>query len=216
MSLINDALQRAKEAPPPKTHTLSSCQITPPPEGTTKKLSVLIVLGIVGLAFVIGMVTVLFVQGLGKSPKNSPSSEALPVTARSVDVESAPAIAERTATQPSAPIAEATTESNAALPAPHPSPESAPSSAVAQKVVVSAPPTIMAQATESSVVADASATFPALRLQGIVFRRINPSVMINNKTLFVGETVDEVTVKEIQRESVTLEWRGETKTLTLR
>jgi hypothetical protein len=40
-------------------------------------------------------------------------------------------------------------------------------------------------------------------------------VLINSKTVGIGEKVAEAKVLAISRESVTLEWNGETKVLTL-
>lgn len=58
--------------------------------------------------------------------------------------------------------------------------------------------------------------FPAVKLQGIAFRIKNPSVLINGKVLELGEELDGVVVKKIERNSVTLEWKGETKVLSLK
>ena len=58
-------------------------------------------------------------------------------------------------------------------------------------------------------------TFPPVRLQGVFYRAHNPSVMINAKTLKVGDKLGSVKVLAITRDSVTLQWNGETKVLTL-
>ncbi len=58
--------------------------------------------------------------------------------------------------------------------------------------------------------------FPQLRLQGIYFRPSNPSVMINNRTLFLGDQVQGVTIAAIDASSVTLVLSGQTNVLTLR
>lgn len=54
--------------------------------------------------------------------------------------------------------------------------------------------------------------FPTLKLQGIFYRRTNPSALISGKTVFVGEKVQGAKVIEIDRQSVTLEFQGEKKT----
>ena len=69
--------------------------------------------------------------------------------------------------------------------------------------------------TNVQVVEPAQPTFPAVRLQGIFYRTRNPSVMINFKTVSVGEKVANAKVVAITRNSVTLAWNGETKVLTL-
>ncbi|HMJ89113.1 MAG TPA: hypothetical protein VK530_04820 [Candidatus Acidoferrum sp.] len=58
--------------------------------------------------------------------------------------------------------------------------------------------------------------FPQLRLQGIYYRVSSPSVMINNRTLFVNDQVQGVTVAAIDKASVTLVLSGQTNILTLR
>jgi len=58
--------------------------------------------------------------------------------------------------------------------------------------------------------------FPPLRLQSIFFRPSSPSVMINNKTLFVDDIILGVQVADIQPSSVTLVLSGQTNILTLR
>lgn len=54
------------------------------------------------------------------------------------------------------------------------------------------------------------------RLQGIFYRPSSPSAVINTKTVFIGDIVDEAKVKSIDRQSVTLVHDGQTKVLTLR
>jgi hypothetical protein len=58
--------------------------------------------------------------------------------------------------------------------------------------------------------------FPSLRLQSIFYRPANPSVMINGKTLFLDDEIQEVRVVDIQPASVTLVLSGYTNILTLR
>lgn len=58
--------------------------------------------------------------------------------------------------------------------------------------------------------------FPPLRLQSIFYRPSNPSVIINNKTLFLDDTIQGVQVADIQAASVTLVLSGQTNILTLR
>jgi hypothetical protein len=58
-------------------------------------------------------------------------------------------------------------------------------------------------------------SFPSVRLQGIFYRSKNPSVMINSKSALVGDKIAGAKVVAITRDSVTLDWNGETKVLTL-
>jgi len=54
-----------------------------------------------------------------------------------------------------------------------------------------------------------------LKLQGIFWRPSRPSAVINSKTLFKGDRIDNARVLAIDQESVTLQWQNETKVLTL-
>ena len=58
--------------------------------------------------------------------------------------------------------------------------------------------------------------FPPLRLQSIFYRPGNASVMINGKTLFIGDEIGGVSIADIQPSSVTLVLSGQTNILTLR
>lgn len=57
--------------------------------------------------------------------------------------------------------------------------------------------------------------FPELKLQGIYYRIKDPSVMINGKTLMIGDLVNDVTVMKIERKDVTVELDGQQKVLRL-
>ena len=57
-----------------------------------------------------------------------------------------------------------------------------------------------------------AATF---KLQGIFFRPSNPSAVVNSKTVFIGDSVANAKVKAIDHRSVTLDFAGVTKVLTL-
>jgi hypothetical protein len=68
----------------------------------------------------------------------------------------------------------------------------------------------------TSAIPAAPVKFPPLRLQSIFYRPANPSVIINNKTLFVADEISGVKVADIQAASVTLVLSGQTNILTLR
>lgn len=57
--------------------------------------------------------------------------------------------------------------------------------------------------------------FPTLRLQGILYQPTRPAAIINGRTLFTGGRVGEVTVIAITRETATVAWNGQTNVLTL-
>ena len=58
--------------------------------------------------------------------------------------------------------------------------------------------------------------FPALTLQGVYYRLKNPSALINNRTLYVGDEIDGARVAEIMRYAVKVEMGGQFKELTLK
>ncbi len=66
--------------------------------------------------------------------------------------------------------------------------------------------------------ATADPTKPALaplKLNAIFYRAGNPSVVVNSKTLYIGDKAAQAKVLAIDRESVTLERGGQTNVLTL-
>jgi len=64
-------------------------------------------------------------------------------------------------------------------------------------------------------VATSAPTFPNLKVQGIVWQPSRPSVVINGKSLFIGEKVEKAKVIAIDQESVTVLWNGEQRVLTM-
>lgn len=65
------------------------------------------------------------------------------------------------------------------------------------------------------VAVPAKPAFPELRLQGIIFRSTNPLVLINGRTLTVGDEVDGAKITAVDKSSVKVEFNGETRTLRL-
>ncbi|HIG31101.1 MAG TPA: hypothetical protein EYQ50_26180 [Verrucomicrobiales bacterium] len=57
--------------------------------------------------------------------------------------------------------------------------------------------------------------WPKLKLSGIFFRANNPSILVNGRTLFVGDEVEGVQVVAITRHHALNSKGGETKTLTM-
>ena len=102
-------------------------------------------------------------------------------------------------------------------PATHPQPAVASGSAQsAPKPALPAPAATPVTATKPVATPQTPVRFPPLRLQSIFFRPGNASVMINSKTLFVGDEISGVSVADIQPSSVTLVLSGQTNILTLR
>lgn len=86
------------------------------------------------------------------------------------------------------------------------------------KVVSTATPTPAAAVQPAAAVPTVTAPAPAespARLQAIYYRLRGPTVVINGKTLSVGQSVDDVKVVSIQRTSVEVVQDGNYRTLTL-
>jgi hypothetical protein len=105
-----------------------------------------------------------------------------------------------------------------------PPPEPAPAVVVApvtktEPTVVVAPvtpaPTPQPPVTKLEPVAPPKPVFPELKLQGIFYRLNNPSALISGKNVRVGDVVQGVKVTAIERASVTLEFKGERREMTL-
>lgn len=220
MSLINDALKQARESqqqavPPPS----SQLQLRPvePGQETRSSRGLLI-----SVALALAALAVLFVAWQLTQPKHV--GAALPVrgkthaAAQPTPVPQAAVVSVPPATAPPAPASEPQT-------APSPTPAPAPMPAVA----VAPTPTAIEPATNTPVAvapgggapseaAPVEAAAPKLgptKLQAIVFSPTRPSVMINSKTLFVGDKLNGFAVTAIDRESVTLVAGGQTNILTL-
>ena len=216
MSLINDALKRAKEAqrrasPPPS----SPMQFRPvePAQQARHGVGLMLPAILAGAALL-----ALFCawQWAQRRPPAEPrevralTRPGAPATVTPQSVALSPTETATTA-QPSPPAElpfqpDAIMEVANLLPATDPSPSSTPPLAREQAN----------DASDSVVVASPPPPKPApLRLQAIVFNPKRPSVLINGKTLFVGERVGDARVVAIDQESATLVSAGKTNILTL-
>jgi Type II secretion system protein B len=215
MSLINDALKRAREAKPARSSANRNSQLLPvettPSSGGLKFVIPVVLAGILVLAMGLVLKSS-FMRSNGPSPEAAP-----PVAARE-----RPELgkAQNQATDPG---------ENSNAPESFPSSSSTDLSSSGDSLpgspLQSQAPTVTTDPTPlPSSVAHADPLpstpvppqFPQLRFQGVFYRPSRPSVMINSKTYYQGDVVEEVEVVGITRDRVTLRWRGETKVLTLR
>ena len=192
MSLLNDALKRVKrhgENQPPVRET-ADYPFRPidyeKPSGTAPVLW--LAGGVVALLVLSG---VLFFKWVGGHNPAAPggNSAAIPTTT------SAPP---RTVAQPREPQPEVALTNPGAAPLP-----------VVSNLVTSpgtsAPPRVVTPG------------FANIKLQGIYYRTTSKSsALINGETVEEGDVIQEVKIKKIDRKSVTLEWHGQEKVLTLR
>jgi hypothetical protein len=209
MSLINDALKRARDAqaqapPPPPASTpefrpVEPAQMVRPGPSLTLIVTACIALILGGL---------LMWQWLSKSPPTKP-----------VPAKAAPA---------EAPSLPPTTTANASMPPPASVPTKTPQPPPpiqANLVANAAPPTSeISTSAIAAVQQSAPLSVPVIepapkltppRLQAIVYRRTRPSAMISGKTLFVGDKFGDLRVVAISADSATLVGGGQTNVLIL-
>jgi len=212
MSLINDALKRARQAqqqvPPPLSPGLQFRPVEPvqqPKRGAGLILPVALAAGALLVFFLVWH----WLQNIGPTPEaqaksqpalapsRAPTGQNVSSAARDVHALAiAPHIAPAPAPVMGTPKAAATT-APASLPAPVD---------IAQPITTTNPPAVI----------EAAAPKPApLRLQGIVFQPAHPSAMISGKTLFIGDKLGELRVAAIGPQSATLIGSGQTNVLTL-
>ncbi len=74
------------------------------------------------------------------------------------------------------------------------------------------------KAVKKRALADVAQTveFPNLDMQGVIYAKSNPSVLLNGKTYFVGDRIGAVEIAGISEKSVTLKLQGKTKQLFLK
>lgn len=187
MSLINDALKRAKQAqdnqpPPPLAGAPLHAAPDTPAARWILPVIVLLVLGAGGVA------ALLWSEHGGKPKSASATATILPTTPPPATAVVAPAPAPKLSVP--------------AEPATH---GLAPTETV--------PPT---NAPEAPVVTAATQPQPPeLKLQGILYRPDKPEAIINGRTVYVGSHLGEVEITRITQDEVTAVWRKQTIRLKL-
>lgn len=212
MSLINDALKRArqaqKQAPPPLSPGLQFRPVEPaqqPKRGASLILPAALAAGALLVFFLVRH----WLQNIGPTPRAQVQSQTADAPGRAPtgqNVSSAARDVPAVAVEPNV------------VPAPAPvtgAPKAAATTAPASQTA----PVYIAQpitTTNQPAVIEAAAPKPApLRLQGIVFQPAHPSAMISGKTLFIGDKLGELRLVAIDPQSATLIGSGQTNVLTL-
>jgi len=210
MSLINDALRRAKDAqqqsPPQPPLDLPFRPVEPAQQCARRGLGLLLPVALV-------MVALLGLLSAWQWVQRRDSTGTTEVNARTARV---------ARVIPAAQPASAPAAALAAQPDPAVQPDSSSSPATlaadATSAAINGP---AADAQESEVTDTAAMTPPPppkpapLRLQAIVFNPRRPSAMISGKTLFVGDKLGALRVAAIDHESATLVGAGQTNILSL-
>lgn len=210
MSLINDALKRAKQAPATPVPNLQFRPADPPPAASARP-GVLWPIVLTGA----GLLILVFVWHFSR-PGASPAMAQAAAVVSPEPAAPAPAQIETSA------AANAATSSERRAPAEQPGPAhqaSVPTPAVtalsnnaSTTPVAEAVPAVTPTTNSPSSVAPPP---PAFKLQGIVFNPRMPSAVVNGRTLFIGDRIRDFHVKTITQDSVTLVGATQTKVLSL-
>jgi hypothetical protein len=204
MSLINDALKRAKQvqhetAPPPPSNT----DLRPAEHQHYGRSPV-------GLAVptLLGLASVVLLFLLWQAARTS-NQQTLEVKART----RSDSVAAIRPAEAAVPAVSAAIKDPTNLPAAL----AAPAANVAVQPASNAVSTATAVVSEaaSNIVAAVAPPKPAAKLQAIVYSPTRPSAIVNGKTLFLGDKLGEFRVRAIEQESVTLVSVSQTNILTL-
>ncbi len=222
MSLINDALRRTSQSQSPPAIPAETPPLRPT-DAAPRQMNLALMLGPV-IILLLGLAGWFWIKWWESSTRAGQPASVTRVAAREVSqpiVESAPV----------SPVAAAREElsprEGAGFPASRPNfrpgpPLDPPSRAgLPLRPVASAPgepPTLPAPATngtETTAVEPVRLALPTFKLQGIFYRPANPSAVINAKVVYVGDKVEQARVLAIEKDEVTIEYKGQKSVLSL-
>lgn len=216
MSLINDALKRAKQAQPDAPRPTISGLSLHPVESSRRPGFMIPVITLAAVALVLVLGWRVFLKGSGaQSPSHSSPSPATDSAGRQAEqliAKAAPAAVSEAHPQPAS-ASSTGAEPPAAAPVDS-VPASAPGTPTSTTAVQSAPNSVAVDASIASEAPPAPKPAP-LKLQGILFDPAHPAAMISGRTLFVGDKLGEWRVVAISQESATLVNAGQTNLLAL-
>jgi hypothetical protein len=209
MSLINDALRRARQtqqqSPPASRQPL--VPVEPKPRGISRMLPLA-----VGVLFAAAC----FFLGLSLASRTSPPVAVAPLpppkqSDKPVPVAPAPLPEPKVApaTKPAPKLSLSATTANPVVVAPLP-PKTVASAAPTAPAAPAAPAKVAAPAATPPAVPKPTATPPSPlppepKLQGIFFDPSRPWAIVSGKTVYAGDRVGDFRVKEISKNTVTLE-----------
>lgn len=222
MSLINDALQRAKAAQqqsPPGAPSGPPLRPVEPRPARNHSFWLLLL-----FAIVVASASILLWQwfqqgrpapvasGLAPASTQTPPPSTMPPRPASPSSPESAAVAVPASANPGATAAPAPTESK---PATAPSPTVTTALPASKSGVPTTNGPAAARVATNAPLPEAAHQATPLKLQGILHHPTRPSAVINGKLLFVGERVADWRVIAIDPESVTLAGDGRTNVLTL-
>jgi len=196
MSLINDAIKRANERKPGAPASGGThIHLEPVAAKSAPRWPIIVMPLLLATMISLGVMFIL----KGWDSQTSTTTSPVPVSAR--ENGTPPILPSNAGVAPPAEGASI----RASLPA-----ETSPAHEPAQEWVAASEPAAPAAPPEPVV-----PTFPDLKLKGIYYRPSNPSAVINNKALFIGERISQARVISITEDSVTVKWQEETRVLTM-
>src|SRR5882724_1593132 len=224
MSLINDALKRAKQAQAPAPPAAALSHLRPAdPAPRVPGRAVLIIALLTGSAMGVSLF-IAWRAFLAPHPANNPrptrelSQSEVPknIAARSELIAQTPRGTASTPNTPSAPAESASTPEKFSQTLASTSERNAPEASSATPAATpSAPRNSVPDSSPLLSAPPAPAKSEPLKLQGIVFDPKRPAAMIAGKMLFVGDKLGEWRVSAITPDSATLITASQTNTLTL-
>jgi hypothetical protein len=227
MSLINDALKRASRAPGAAPRALNNIALrpveTPDAAGSSlvrKTVPALLVIVVIMAAWFLWH----YFQGGGdpvqaRTPATAPDrpTAAAPTQTSPESFVAPTAVAAQeplpATTAPALPESAATTKM--APPAEVPEPAPAPPAAKPAVTTAAPPPPRADPPAPAPTPTSEPRPFPALKLVGLSYHPTRGSALINGKFVFVGDRVEGARVTQISRDGVTLEFEGQTRTLSV-
>jgi hypothetical protein len=208
MSLINDALRRAKEAQqktsPPPAPELPFRPVEPAQQCARRGLGLLLPAALAAVALLVLLSAWVWAHPRGTATPievNARTAPAPQVTTPGSGrpAQPAPLQAPATAAAPTAPLAPSLAANATSTPADEP--------LAGSKAT---------EATNAPALTPPAPPKPApLRLQAIIYNPSRPSAMISGRTLFVGDRVGDLRVVFIDKDSATLVGAGKTNILSL-
>jgi hypothetical protein len=215
MSLINEALKRAKQAhqenSPPRAPVPALRPVEAPQQTAGKSFGLMLPIGL-GLLAVIGLM-VFFLMWNRQNPTQASDAGLTVVAAKTISPDAnetsktAAPIRAGTAVRPGGDHPEATVISSehpaTLLTGPTPAANQAPA------------PVIAADSNHLAAEVAPAPAPPPLKLQSIVFSPRNPSALINGRVVFIGDRVRDLRVTAIHRGDVVLTGVGRTNLLSL-
>ncbi|MFN7138196.1 MAG: hypothetical protein ACK4UN_02535 [Limisphaerales bacterium] len=221
MSLINEALKRAKESQdqqqkPRRSDKRKAAEpAMRPVEAKPKSTSPMVfVLSAALVLVLLGAVALLWAWN--KSSQPQATRVAQPAATPTVELpvimpaaETKVAVATPAAVQPSISV-EAQSSVTTAAPAPH---EKVRSENLEPRTLEQSTAVAEVESQPTPELQVPVPQFPALKLQGIFYNSVNPAAVVNGKTYSVGGVISGARITKIEPDRITVEWNGETRVI---